>query len=122
MSDLDERRARRRESRRGASTTARPKSVQPLLSKLKPYEALSEEGAELIHQASMRLLKEVGILIVDYPPAAETFKQNGAQVEWVEKEVTYPNGDTTQVKGHLVKLDEETLLNFIRQAPSTFTQ
>lgn len=122
MSDLDERRARRRESRRGAGASARPKAVQPLLSKLKPYEVLSEEGADLIHQASMRLLKEVGILIVDYPPAAETFKQNGAQVEWVEKDVTYPNGDTTQVKGHLVKMDEALLMNFIGRAPSTFTQ
>ncbi len=122
MSDLDERRARRRESRRGGPSTAGSKSVHALLSKLKPYEVLSEEGVELIHQASMRLLKDVGILIVDYPPAAETFQQNGARVEWVDREVTYPNGDTTQMKGHLVKLDEDMLLHFIRQAPATFTQ
>ncbi len=70
----------------------------------------------------MRLLADPGILIVDYPPAAETFRQHGAQVEWVDKEVTYPNGDTVEVKGHLVRLDEATLLSFIRQAPAVFTQ
>lgn len=110
----------RRESRRPGAA-ARPAGVKPLLNKLPLTEVLLPEGVEMIHRASMRLLKEVGILIVDYPPAAATFKQNGATVEWVEKEVTYPNGDTTQVKGHLVRLDEETLMNFIKQAPPTFT-
>ncbi len=119
MTDQD-RRQRRREGRRpGAATHV---GVQPLLQKIPPLEVLSAEGADKIHQASMRLLKEVGILIVDYPPAAETFKQNGAKVEWVEQTVTYPNGDTTQVVGHLVKIDEETLMHFIKQVPSTFTQ
>ncbi|MEK7786403.1 MAG: trimethylamine methyltransferase family protein, partial [Chloroflexota bacterium] len=115
-----ESRRTRRESRRPGAT-ARPAGVKPLLNKLPLTEVLSPEGVEMIHRASMRLLKEVGVLIVDYPPAAETFKQNSATVEWVEKEVTYPNGDTAQVKGHLVRLDEGTLMNFIKQAPPTFT-
>jgi trimethylamine--corrinoid protein Co-methyltransferase len=119
MTEQD-RRQRRREGRRpGAATHT---GVRPLERKLSPVEVLAQEGVEKIHQASMRLLKDIGILIVDYPSAAETFKQNGAKVDWVEKEVTYPNGDTTQVIGHLVKLDEDTLMHFIKQAPSTFTQ
>lgn len=119
MTDPD-RRQRRREARRPAAP-AHP-GVKPLDLKIPFVEVLSAEGVEKIHQASMRLLKEVGILIVDYPPAAETFKRNGAAVEWVEREHTYPNGDTAQVKGHLVRLDEEMLLRFVKQAPAAFTQ
>ncbi|MGH2524419.1 MAG: trimethylamine methyltransferase family protein, partial [Anaerolineales bacterium] len=103
MSD-QERRARRRESRR-AGHDARPKGVQPLQNKLPFTEVLSEEGMEMIHRASMRLLREFGLLIIDYPPARETFRQNGATVE-----------------GELVRIDEDTLMHFVRQAPPTFTQ
>jgi trimethylamine--corrinoid protein Co-methyltransferase len=53
----------------------------------------------------MRLLKEIGILIVDYPPARETFRKHGVTVE-----------------DELVKIDEETLMHFVQQAPATFTQ
>jgi trimethylamine--corrinoid protein Co-methyltransferase len=58
-----------------------------------------------IHRASMRLLQEQGILIVDFPPARETFRQNGASVD-----------------GETVRIDEETLRHFVRQAPATFSQ
>jgi trimethylamine--corrinoid protein Co-methyltransferase len=121
MSDQERRRAQR-EARRAGREPTQSKGVQPLISKLKPAEVLTEEGIELIHRASMRLLKDVGILIVDYPPAAETFRRNGALVDWVEKDVTYPNGDVVHVQGHQVRVDEEALLHFVRQAPSTFTQ
>ncbi len=107
MSD-QERRARRLEARRAAGheqAQARPQGAQPLVNKLKPMEILTEEGVETIHRASMRLLKEFGLLIIDYPPARETFKANGAIVE-----------------GELVKIDEDTLMHFVRQAPATFTQ
>jgi trimethylamine--corrinoid protein Co-methyltransferase len=80
-------------------------SAKPLDNKLPLSEVLSEEGIEAIHQASMRLLQETGILIVDYPPAEETFRANGAKV-----------------KNHLIKIDEDTLMHFVRQAPATFTQ
>lgn len=106
MSNREERRSRRRERReeRGAAhRTIRP--VAPLVNKLPLTEVLSEEGIHLIHQASMRLLKEVGILVIDYPPALETFRTHGAKVE-----------------GEMIWLDEETLLHFVKQAPSTFTQ
>jgi trimethylamine--corrinoid protein Co-methyltransferase len=99
-----ERRARRREARRPGAA-AHPAGVKPLLNHLPPAEVLSEEGLQMIHRASMRLLKEVGLLIVDYPPARETFRAHGAIVE-----------------GELVKIDEDTLMHFVRQAPAAFTQ
>jgi trimethylamine--corrinoid protein Co-methyltransferase len=74
------------------------------LNKLPLTEVLSVEGVEMIHRAAVRLLKEVGILIIDYPPARETFRQHGAKVE-----------------GEMVWLDEDTLMHFVKQAPPTFT-
>ena len=103
MTDQD-RRAHRREARRPGAA-ARAAGVRPLEMKLPLTEVLAPDGVESIHRASMRLLKEQGILVLDYPPARETFKQNGAAVE-----------------GELVKIDEDTLLHFVKQAPSTFTQ
>ncbi|HLB49280.1 MAG TPA: trimethylamine methyltransferase family protein [Anaerolineales bacterium] len=103
MTDQD-RRAHRREARRPGAAT-RAAGVRPLEMKLPLTEVLAPDGVESIHRASMRLLKEQGILVLDYPPARETFKQNGATVE-----------------GELVKIDEDTLLHFVKQAPSTFTQ
>src|SRR5436305_842438 len=103
MTDHD-RLSRRREARRaGAMTRGRP--MKPLENRLPFYEVLDGDGVEAIHRASMRLLQEQGILIVDFPPARETFRAHGATVE-----------------GELVKIDEDTLLHFVRQAPATFTQ
>lgn len=106
-----DRRARReaREARKRARSFAFVDAVRPLLNTLPLTEVLSVEGVEKIHAASMRLLKEVGVLIVDYPQAAETFRRFGARIE-------------DHSEGKLVKLDEDTLLHFVRQAPSTFTQ
>lgn len=103
MSDQD-RRARRREARRPGGP-GRSGGIKPIHNKLPFTEMLSPEGVELIHKASMRLLSNPGILIVDYPPARETFRVNGAKVE-----------------GDVVKIDEDTLMHFLRMAPSTFTQ
>lgn len=97
--------ARRRERRQARAREALAKVVQPIHNQLPPTIMLDEEGVEKIHQASMRLLKERGILIVDYPPALETFRRHGARVE-----------------GNTVTIDEETLLHFVKQAPSTFIQ
>ena len=100
-----------RTSRRGArsgrreSRAAVAKAVKPLVNNMPPTEVLTQEGIEKIHAAAMRLLSEVGIQIVDYPPCLETFKEHGAKVE-----------------GDLVKIDEDTLMNFVKQAPSSFTQ
>lgn len=100
-----ERRSSRREERRTRAGVQTGGAVKPLVHKLPPSEVLSPEGVELIHHASMRLLQDPGILIIDYPPARETFKANGAKVE-----------------GELVRIDEDTLMHFVRQAPPTFTQ
>ncbi|MDX1524286.1 MAG: trimethylamine methyltransferase family protein, partial [Anaerolineae bacterium] len=106
---VQERGSRRRERRRGGGrrevSPAAIKAVQPLLNTLPLTEVLSEEGTEAIHQASMRLLKETGLLVIDYPPALETFRQNGAKVE-----------------GEMVWIDEDTLMHFVKKAPATFTQ
>ncbi len=102
-----ERRSRRRDARkRNRRGQAKPQiaHVQPLHNNLPLTEVLTQENIEAIHQASMRLLKDTGILILDYPSALETFRQNGAKVE-----------------GEMVYLDEDTLMHFVNQAPSSFT-
>jgi trimethylamine--corrinoid protein Co-methyltransferase len=116
MSD-QERRARRREGRR-VGHTARAAGAPQLYNKLPFTEVLSAEGVEMIHRASMRLLKEVGLLIIDYPPAAETFRSNGALVQKYEK----VDAGGALIAGDLVRVDEDTLMHFVRHAPPTFTQ
>lgn len=98
-------RSRRGEVIQARRSAPKPRPVKPLSLQLSPFEVLSAEGTEAIHRASMRLLSETGILIVDFPPARETFRANGAIVE-----------------GDLVRIDEDTLFHFVRQAPATFTQ
>lgn len=98
-------RPRRRGERRARHATPITTSVKPLANHLPRTEVLAEEGVEAIHRASMRLLQEIGILIIDYPPALETFRQNGAKVE-----------------GEMVWIDEDTLMHFVNQAPAIFTQ
>ncbi|MFC1464625.1 MAG: trimethylamine methyltransferase family protein [Candidatus Brachytrichaceae bacterium NZ_4S206] len=105
-----ERRARReRDARRRQRGFTLVDAIKPLVNTLPLTEVLSPEGVDKIHRASMRLLKEIGILIVDYPRAAETFRRHGAIVE-------------ERSDGQLVKIDEDTLLYFVRQAPSSFVQ
>ena len=93
----------RQRQRRERQTIAH-KTIEPMVNKLPLTEVLDAEGVETIHKASMRLLSDVGTLIVDYPPALETFRQNGAKVE-----------------GEKVWIDEDTLRHFIDQTPATFT-
>ena len=98
-------RQRRNQQRRDRSGSKAITAVQPLVNKLPLMEILNPEGVEMIHKASIRLLSDVGMLIVDYPPALETFRKNGAKVE-----------------GEQVWIDEDTLMHFVSQAPETFTQ
>jgi trimethylamine--corrinoid protein Co-methyltransferase len=102
---MRERRHSRRHRRRREETAFQPTTVETLVNKLPPLEILPEDKVETIHQAAMRLLQEQGILIIDYPPALETFRANGARVE-----------------DNLVTIDEDTLMHFVRQAPASFTQ
>lgn len=101
-----ERRSHRREARRCGRQNFGPiRTVKPLVNNLPLTEVLNQGGIEAIHRASMRLLKETGMLLIDYPPALETFRKHGAKVE-----------------GEMVWIDEDTLMHFVRQAPSSFTQ
>jgi trimethylamine:corrinoid methyltransferase-like protein len=61
MSTRDRRSNRRRE-RREREPAPIAKAVEPLVNKLPLTEVLSEEGVDAIHRASMRLLKDNGIL------------------------------------------------------------
>ena len=99
------RRSRRREARRNKAGYQSNGPVKPLVNRLPVVEVLSQENVETIHRASMRLLAESGMLIIDYHSALETFRQHGAKVD-----------------GERVWIDEDTLMHFVRQAPPTFTQ
>jgi trimethylamine--corrinoid protein Co-methyltransferase len=104
MPDREQRRSRREDLRRQRTAIQQVSAVVPLLNKLPLTEVLNEDGVAAIHRASMRLLKDIGVLVLDYPAALETFAANGAKIE-----------------GNLVKIDEDTLLHFVRQAPAAFT-
>ncbi|RME73435.1 MAG: trimethylamine methyltransferase [Chloroflexi bacterium] len=104
MRDREQRRSSRREKRRQRRAVPAAVPVKPLRQLFAPYRVLDEEGIEAVHRASMRLLKEVGILIVDYSPLLDTFRAHGAKIE-----------------DNLVKIDEDTLMHFVRQAPPSFT-
>ena len=79
--------------------------VETLTYNLTPTEVLTEQDIQTIHNASMRLLSETGMLLIDHEPALENLKANGAKVE-----------------GEMVWIDEDTLMNFVNLAPKTFTQ
>ncbi|MGB0388784.1 MAG: trimethylamine methyltransferase family protein [Ardenticatenaceae bacterium] len=99
------RRSSRRGSRRRGGSSPQIQTIKPLFNKLPFTEVLSEDGSDKIHRATMRLLSETGMLVIDYPPALETFRKHGAKVD-----------------GEMVWIDEDTLMHFVSQAPSTFTQ
>ena len=95
---------RARISRRRSNIRPKIPAIEPIVNALPPNRVLDDEGIEKMHQASMRLLSDIGMLIVDYPSALEVFRKNGAKVE-----------------GEKVWIDEDTLMHFVRQAPETFT-
>lgn len=98
---------RKRISRQNKSDAKKPiEFLQPVLNKVPFLEIVNEESIEKIHDASMRLLKDFGTLIIDFPQAVEVFRQNGAKI----------------VDGNKVKIDEDTLMHFVNKAPSTWTQ
>ena len=104
MADTSQR-PRRRTSRRRDARSARPTGpVSPLTYGLAPLEALREDQVEEIHRASMKLLSENGMLLIDYPPALERLRSHGVKVE-----------------GEMAWIDEDTLMHFVNMAPSTFT-
>ncbi|MBU5303037.1 trimethylamine methyltransferase family protein [Eubacterium callanderi] len=64
---------------------------------------VSTRDVELLHEYSLRVLKEVGVSF-DCPEALEIFKKHGATVE-----------------GSIVKIDEDLLNQALETAPKTFT-
>jgi trimethylamine--corrinoid protein Co-methyltransferase len=99
MSDITERRRERR-----ARTAAAVQKAAQITYDLPIYELLSAEGVARIHQASMRILRELGIDFYD-AEAREILRANGADV-----------------RGETVFFDEELILKFVKMAPSQFTQ
>lgn len=96
-------RRRGREKRRQART-ATPIVHMPTLVRETPlYEILSSEGVELIHDASMRILEEVGIDFRD-PEALDIWQKAGADVS-----------------GQRVHIDRDFLMTLIDQAPESYT-
>ncbi|MGL4321131.1 MAG: trimethylamine methyltransferase family protein, partial [Paracoccaceae bacterium] len=69
----------------------------------RPVEPLDAEGVQRIHNAAMRILREIGIEILN-PEAIAIFKQAGCTVR-----------DTN------VRMDEEFVMEMLGHAPSTFT-
>jgi trimethylamine--corrinoid protein Co-methyltransferase len=104
MSSRRERRHHRRgQSRRREVDRSAIKIDQPIC-EIPVYELLDEEGCELIHSESMKLLSEIGI---DFylPEALEILKDHGAMVE-----------------GETVRFDPALVEEFVAKAPSFFQQ
>ena len=97
---------RRRKTAHSNAVNEAVTMLEPLFNNIPFVKILDDEGIEKIHQASMRLLKDFGTLIIDFPKGLEVFRQNGAKIE----------------EGNKVKIDEETLMHFINKAPSQWTQ
>lgn len=68
------------------------------------YELLNEEGVELIHQKSLQVLSEDGIVFY-LEEAREILKQHGAKVD-----------------GEMVYFDPDLVMEYVAKAPSEFSQ
>ena len=100
--DTTQSRRRGREKRRLART-ATPIVRMPALVRETPlYEILSDEGVELIHDASMRILEEVGIDFRDVE-AVDIWQKAGADVSDAR-----------------VRIDRTLLMSLIERAPRSF--
>ncbi len=99
----EQRRAGRRTRRERGSAAAVQAAVQPL-NRLPVYEVLHEEGIEKIHQASLKILAEVGVAFLD-DEAQGILREHGAEVR----------DDLTFFEPTLVE-------SYLEKAPGTFTQ
>ena len=96
-------RGKARESRRKARLAAVPVMLPTLVRNIPLYEVLNQEGEELIHDASMKILEEVGIEFRD-DEAIDYWKDAGAEVD-----------------GYRVRIQREMLLDLVDKAPEQFT-
>lgn len=91
-------RKRRRESDLIPEKIAQPAHNIPI------YELLNEEGVERIHQKSMEVLSEMGIMFF-LDEARQILKEHGARVD-----------------GQMVYFDPEMVMEYVAKAPAEFTQ
>ena len=71
----------------------------------RPLTALSEDQVEVLHRASLRLLEEVGVEMLD-GRALDLFASKGAAVDWATQRVRIPG---------------EMVVKAVSQAPARFT-
>ncbi len=90
-----------RRGRRRSST--QPRRISALERRIPLYELLPQESLEMVHDASMSVLEEVGIEF-RYDEALAIWREAGAEVS-----------------GTRVRIDRELLMSLIKQAPSQFT-
>ena len=91
-----------RQARRAARLAAPAVSLPTLVRNVPVYEVLDEEGVELIHDASMQILEEVGIDFRD-EEALVTWREAGARTE-----------------GERVYLDRGLVMELVGKAPAEF--
>ena len=98
----------RRHERQGRANPAEEivvaRVTQPL-NKLPLYDVVDEEGLELIHQASMQVLSEIGIAFYDRESLA-ILRQHGAEVD----------------ENDVVRFDPALVAEYVAKAPTQFTQ
>ena len=98
---------RTRNSGRAARHRARVGAPAPMLPPLELalpfYEVLDEEGVERIHDASMRILEQVGIDFRD------------------DEAIDYWKAARADVDGYRVRIDRALLMELVAKAPETFT-
>lgn len=105
---MSEGRKSSRRGRRGSGVDATPhqfeqQAWQQLKMPFKPMEAVTDEQVELIHDASMRILEEIGIDVL-LPEAREIMLKAGATA-----------------KGQRVYFEREMLVQLISTVPEQFT-
>jgi trimethylamine--corrinoid protein Co-methyltransferase len=103
IAPISDRRASRRAQRKRLPIESLP--FKALHNFLPPVQMLSEDQVEQLHQASMRILEEIGIKFMD-AEAVDIWAQAGAAVD-----------RSTQI----VKIDRNLLLGLVDKAPSQFT-
>ena len=97
---------RKRARRRSISSTQLPESkLEQQFNPYAPIEALDTEALDLIHDASMRILEDIGLEILN-EKALALWEQDGARVDW----------DTQRVY-----LDRNRLMELIETVPAEFT-
>lgn len=93
-----------RRARRVRSTKVEQAPFRQVINPYEPFEVLSEEQLELIHNSSLTILEDIGIEIQD-AEARGYFKRAGFDVD--------------EQTGR-VRLDRDGLLELVSKAPSTF--